>query len=250
MGRDRGILPEELTALDCILIATYNERPNITALLPILFERMPQATIVIVDDNSPDGTARVPEELGAGDRVRVIVRTKSRGYGTAMRDGMRACLRMGARRVVTMDADFSHDPAELPAMFAALERADMVLGSRYCGGVRVLNWQISRLLLSLFANAYVRTILGFRVADCTSGFRGYRRSLLARMPLKAINSNGYSFLVELLVHARRAGARFAEHPIVYTERREGQSKMSKAVILESVFMPWRLRMRELFGARR
>jgi dolichol-phosphate mannosyltransferase len=149
--------------------------------------------------------------------------------------------------VLTMDADFSHEPKEVPAMFAALERADMCVGSRYVGGVRVLNWQISRLLLSIFANIYVRTILGFRVTDCTSGFRAYRATLLKRVPLKRIESNGYSFLVEMLYRVLATGARVAEHPIVYVERREGQSKMSKSVILESVFMPWRLRLARMFG---
>lgn len=229
--------------MDWIIIATYNERENLLTLLPAVREWMPAAMICIVDDNSPDGTARVPRELGM-ENVRVLVRRDARGYGTAVRDGLRAALRNGATRVLTMDADFSHDPADVPAMFAALDHADVAIGSRYAGGVRVLNWQISRLLLSLFANAYVRTIMGFAVHDCTSGFRAYRAELLRRVPLRRIESNGYSFLVEMLHLARRAGARFAEHPITYTERREGQSKMSQSVILESIFMPWRLR---LFG---
>lgn len=231
--------------MDWIVIATYCERENLLKLLPRLREVAPDARVCIVDDDSPDGTARVPRELGLEGFARSIVRKGARGYGTAVRDGIIACHRAGAKRILTMDADFSHDPGEVPAMFAALEGADLCIGSRYTGGVRVLNWRISRLLLSLFANAYVRTILGFGVDDCTSGFRAYRAELIPRLRLRSIRSNGYSFLVEMLQRCKLAGARIAEHPIIYVERREGQSKMSRSVILESVFMPWRLRLSAL-----
>lgn len=233
--------------MNYIVIATYNERENLLVLLPKLREVAPDARVCVVDDNSPDGSGVVAKELGLEDYVRTIVRKGKRGYGTAVRDGLRACIADGAENVLTMDADFSHEPKEVPAMFAALDRADMCVGSRYVGGVRVLNWQISRLLLSIFANVYVRTILGFRVTDCTSGFRAYRATLLKRVPLKRIESNGYSFLVEMLFRVQSAGARVTEHPIIYVERREGQSKMSKSVILESVFMPWRLRLAKMVG---
>lgn len=225
--------------MDFVLIATYNERENLLGLLPAIRQSHPAATICIVDDNSPDGTSRVPAELGL-DRVEVLVRKNARGYGTAVRDGMLLCLRAGARRIVTMDADFSHDPKDLPAMFAALDHCDLAIGSRYSGGVRVLNWGAHRLMLSLFANSYVQRILGLRANDCTSGFRAYRRALLRRIALRKLNSTGYSFLVELLVRCTTAGARIHEVPIIYTERREGQSKMSNSVILESALMPWRL----------
>ncbi len=236
--------------MNWIVIATYCERENLQKLLPRLREVMPGARVCIVDDDSPDGTSKVPGELGMGGFARAIVRKGRRGYGTAVRDGILACHRAGATRILTMDADFSHDPAEVPAMFAALDDAELCIGSRYTGGVRVLNWEISRLLLSLFANAYVRTILGFGVDDCTSGFRAYRAELIPRLGLRTIRSNGYSFLVEMLHRSSLAGARIVEHPIIYVERREGQSKMSRSVILESVFMPWRLRLSALLGGRR
>jgi dolichol-phosphate mannosyltransferase len=198
----------------------------------------------VVDDNSPDGTTRAVEELGL-EGVHVICRRNRRGYGTAVRDGLLAALKLGADRVATMDADFSHNPRELGSVLEALDEGDLSIGSRYIGGVRVLNWAAKRLLLSLFANFYVRTILGLKANDCTSGFRAYRAELLKRMRLQTIQSNGYSFLVEMLWRARRRGARVAEVPIVFEERREGESKMSGAVIRESILRPWLLR----FGRR-
>lgn len=232
--------------MDAVIIATYRERENLLQLLPLIRRHAPALRICIVDDNSPDGTAGVPAELGL-ENVRVVVRRNRRGYGTAVRDGMLACLRDGADRILTMDADLSHDPAELPAMLAALDHADLCIGSRYAGGVRILNWSIHRLLLSLFANRYVQTIMGFPVADCTSGYRAYRAPLLRRVALKRVQSNGYSFLVEMLYRCRLAGARVVEHPIIYSERREGESKMSNTVIAESVLMPFRLRLLGMLG---
>jgi dolichol-phosphate mannosyltransferase len=140
-----------------------------------------------------------------------------------------------------MDSDFSHEPKELPHLLAALERDDMAIGSRYIGGVRVMNWNVKRLLLSIFANFYVRTILGLPAHDCTSGYRAYRRELLEKMNIRTVRSNGYSFLVEMLWRAKKRGATVMEVPIVFVERREGESKMSGSVIAESVLMPWRLR---------
>ncbi|MDX2176620.1 MAG: polyprenol monophosphomannose synthase [Candidatus Sumerlaeia bacterium] len=235
--------------MNAVVIATYNERENLVVLLPALFAAVPGARVFIVDDNSPDGTAKVPAELGLAD-AQAIVRTRQRGYGTAVRDGLLAAVEAGAERVVTMDADLSHDPADVPRMFAALENADLAIGSRYAGGVRVLNWGVRRLLLSLFANYYVRSILGFSSYDNTSGFRAFRGTLLRRMPLRRLKSNGYSFIVEVLELARRARAKVVEVPIIYSERREGQSKMSNAVIAESVAMPWRLRLSRLAARRR
>jgi dolichol-phosphate mannosyltransferase len=201
---------------------------------------LPELGIIVVDDNSPDGTANALLAL-KDPLLRVHVRRNAKGYGTAVRDGLLLAIRGGAERIATMDADFSHNPKSLGELFGALDDADMAVGSRYCGGVRVLNWQAQRLVLSLFANGYVRKILGLSPADCTSGFRAYRASLLREMKLKSIKSNGYSFLVELLWRATRARGRIAEVPIIFEERREGESKMSKAVIWESILMPWRLR---------
>ncbi len=227
--------------MNAVVIATYNEGLNAPALIREIRVHAPDVQVIVVDDNSPDGTARAVEGL-TDARVRVIVRRRTRGYGTAVRDGLQAALEMGARRVATMDADFSHDPGALPAMFAALDDADMAIGSRYVNGVRVINWQIRRLLLSLFANLYVRTILGLGAQDCTSGFRAYRARLLRRMDLGTIESNGNSCLVEMLWRAKTRRATVVEVPIVFEERREGESKMSGNVILESVLRPWRLRL--------
>ncbi|MCC5876256.1 MAG: polyprenol monophosphomannose synthase [Candidatus Sumerlaeia bacterium] len=231
--------------MDAVVIATFNEAQNAPEIVREVLEAVPHAHVIIVDDDSPDGTARVVEELGLKN-VHIIVRKKKRGYGTAVRDGLREAIRMGAERVATMDADFSHDPADLGRLLEELKEADMVIGSRYIGGVRVINWHPKRLLLSLFANSYVRLVLGLRAQDCTSGYRAYRAKLLRRMKLASIESNGYSFLVEMLWRARQRQARIIEVPIIFTERREGQSKMSGGVITESAFMPWRLRLYSLF----
>lgn len=228
--------------MNAVVVATYNEALNAPALVRQVKELHPELMVLVVDDNSPDGTARLVEELGLAD-VYVICRRDARGYGTAVRDGLREACRRGAERVATMDSDFSHNPRELGELLRALDDADVAIGSRYVGGVRVLNWAAQRLLLSLFANTYVRTILGLRAQDCTSGFRAYRRDLLRRMDLPTIQSNGYSFLVEMLWRAHRRRARIVEVPIIFEERREGESKMSSAVIRESVLRPWLLRFR-------
>lgn len=228
--------------MNALVIATYNEALTAPALVRQVRDLHPGLYIILVDDNSPDGTARLVQEMGDA-RVEVMVRRGARGYGTAVRDGLLRAIELGASRVATMDCDFSHDPRDLGSLFAALDDADVSIGSRYVGGVRVINWQIRRLLLSLFANAYVRTILGFRATDCTSGYRAYRRTVLRRMKLRTLQSNGYSFLVEMLWRATRRGGRIAEVPIIFTERREGESKMSGGVIRESIWMPWRLRLK-------
>lgn len=226
--------------MNAVVIATYNESLNAPALVRQIKDVMPDVMVLIVDDNSPDGTARAVRDLGLPD-VHVLVRRRERGYGTAVRDGLHRAVKMGAERIVNMDADFSHDPKDLPAMFQALDDAEFAAGSRYINGVRVINWHVKRLLLSLFANFYVRIILGTHVRDSTSGYRAYRADLVKRMKLGSIEANGYAFLVEMLWRAKCRGARIVEVPIVFVERREGESKMSKTIIWESIFMPWRLR---------
>ncbi len=223
-----------------VVIATYNEALNAPELVGQVKKWTPEVMVLVVDDNSPDGTAKSVQDLNLPD-VHVLIRRNSRGYGTAVRDGLLRAVKLGADQIITMDADFSHEPKALPDLIEALEHADMAVGSRYAGGVRVINWQIKRLLLSLFANLYVRTILGFPIQDCTTGYRAYRRNLILRMRLKSIKSNGYSFLVEMVWRAIRSKARIVEVPIVFVERREGESKMSGSVIWESIWMPWRLR---------
>lgn len=225
-----------------VVLATYNELANLTELIPKLRELLPEARIVVVDDNSPDGTPDFLRKLAENDSYVVpIIREAKQGYGSAVLTGFRHAYETGADCVVTLDADFSHDPGAIPDLLGALERADVAIGSRYYGGVRVLNWHPSRLLLSLFANRYVRAILGIPVSDATSGFRAYRRSALEAILSSRIDSQGYSFLVEILYRAFRRGMKITEVPIIYSERREGQSKMSRRVIFEAMVRPWLLR---------
>lgn len=228
--------------MQAVVIATYNEAQNAPNLLRQIKDVAPDVVVIVVDDNSPDGTAQIVRDLNL-PAVEVLVRMNDRGYGPAVRDGLLHALRLGAERVATMDADFSHDPRALPGMLDRLEECDLVVGSRYVDGVRVINWSAKRLLLSMFANLYVRVILWLHTQDCTSGYRAYRGKLLRRMKLRTVRSNGYSFLVEMLWRARRRGARVAEFPIVFEERHEGESKMNKGIIWESIWTPWRLRLR-------
>jgi len=226
----------------CIVLATYNEAANLRELIPTLLSILPQARVVVVDDNSPDGSPALLREMAQHDpRVVPVIREGKLGYGSAVLEGFRKALDLGSTYIVTLDADFSHDPKEIPALLAALEKADIAIGSRYTGGVRVLNWHVSRLLLSLFANRYVRTILGIPVDDATSGYRAYRRRAIQAILESRIDSQGYSFLVEILYRAYKRGMQITEVPIVYSERREGQSKMSKGVIFEAMLRPWLLR---------
>jgi dolichol-phosphate mannosyltransferase len=224
-----------------VIIPTYNERDNIVPIVDALLTHE-GVMVLIVDDQSPDGTGQVADTLAGIDpsRVDVIHRTARRGFGRSYIDGIKRAIGEPVDLICQMDADFSHDPARLPDLMAAAARADIVIGSRYIPGGAVINWPRRRRLLSRFANAYVRALTGMRARDCTSGYRCWRREALAALPLDQFVSDGYSFLVEMLFAAARQGRRIAEVPITYTERREGQSKMSNSVILESAVTPWRL----------
>lgn len=224
-----------------VIIPTYNERENIPPLVTALL-RHDGVRVLVVDDQSPDGTGAAADELARAHpgRVDVLHRTTKRGFGRSYVDGIRWAIASGADLICQMDADFSHDPERLPDLLAAAAHADLVIGSRYVAGGAVVNWPRRRLLLSRFANLYVRAITQVTARDCTSGFRCWRRAALAALPLDQFVSDGYSFLVEMLFVATRRGCRVAEVPITYVERREGQSKMSRGVILESVITPWRL----------
>lgn len=231
-------------SLRFVVVATYNEKANIPQLIPAIFQAVPDATLIIVDDNSPDGSPELLRQMAAEDpRLRPIIREGKGGYGGAMRRGFQEALAAGATELATLDADFSHNPESLPQMFSALQQADIAIGSRYSGGVRVLNWHPSRLLLSLFANRYVAFILGMDIADATSGYRAYRRHTLEAIPFEDIRSTGYSFLVEILYRLKKQGYQATEVPIIYTERREGQSKMDRSVIFEAILRPWILRLK-------
>ena len=224
-----------------VLVPTYNERDNLQALIDALMA-IDGLRVLIVDDNSPDGTGDAAEALAAptGGRVSVMRRPGPRGLGRSYIEGMAAALRTDATHICQMDADFSHDPAALPRLLAATGDADLAIGSRYIPGGELRNWPAHRVMLSTFANWYVRAITRLPVHDCTSGFRCWRRDLLARLPLNRIVSDGYAFLVEMAWEARAAGGRIVEVPITFVERRTGQSKMSSRVIAESALLPWRL----------
>lgn len=235
------------TKTTAIILATYNEKPNLQRLLPQLLQENPDAQIVVVDDNSPDGTPAWLELMQTeNDRLVPVVRSAKMGYGTAILAGMKRAMELGVDQIITLDADFSHNPEDIPALLQALTSADVVVGSRYTQGVRVLNWQISRLLLSLFANRYLKLILSVPVEDMTSGFRAYRSGAVEALLAARVRSVGYSFLVEIMyiLHLRKFA--ITEVPITYTERREGQSKMGKRVIGEAILRPWTLRVRAMF----
>ena len=227
-----------------VVIATYNERENLPDLVTQILQN-PGYRVIVVDDNSPDGTGAIADTLAARfpGCVSVIHRTGPRGLGRSLIDGLRRALASDAEIVFQMDADFSHDPKYLPSIAAATADADLVLGSRYLRGVSVVNWPLHRIVLSTVANRYIRAVTGVEVNDCTTGYRCWRREALARIPLDGVISDGYSFLVETLYLARRAGCRIREVPIIFVERRLGTSKVSWRVLVESLIVPWRLRIK-------
>ena len=225
-----------------VIVPTYNERENLPAIAGELLA-MPGIHVMVVDDRSPDGTGEVAESLAGSrpGRVSVIHRSGPRGLGRSYVEGMRRALaEAGAPLICQMDADLSHLPADLPALLDAAARADLVIGSRYVSGGRIVNWPRRRVYLSAFANHYVRALTRLPVRDVTSGFRCWRRELLLRLPLARLQSDGYAFQVEMTWHARAAGARIVEVPVTFVERRLGQSKLSGRVIAESALLPLRL----------
>ena len=224
-----------------VIVPTYNERANLVPLLERLLA-IPDLRVLIVDDASPDGTGQIADGYAAANRARVQVlhRTGKRGLGLSYIDGMYVALRTDATHICQMDADLSHNPADVPRLLHAAEQADFVIGSRYVAGGRIENWPFHRRMLSAIANRYIRAITRLAIRDCTSGFRYWRREALERLPLASIRSDGYAFIVELAWEASRAGLSCAEVPITFVERREGASKLSSGVIMESAIVPWRL----------
>jgi len=229
-----------------VVVPTYNEREN----LPVLVRGVlahEGFRLLVVDDGSPDGTGAVADALAAEypGRIEVLHRTGQRGLGRSYIDGLqKAIAQPDVDLVCQMDADLSHDPEYLPALAAATADHDMVIGSRYLNGVSVVNWPLHRIFLSAFANRYIRLVTSLTPRDCTSGFRCWRREALARLPLRDMVSDGYAFLVEMLFEASRRGCRIGEVPIIFIERRQGQSKVSGAVLAESLITPWRLLFRK------
>jgi dolichol-phosphate mannosyltransferase len=227
-----------------MVMPTYNERPNIERVTEGIL-RHDFAHLMVVDDASPDGTGQIADALAARypDRMQVFHRQGPRGLGLAYVDGLNRALATDADAIGQMDADLSHDPKYLPDLVGGLDRFDLVIGSRYLRGISVVNWPLHRIFLSAFANRYIRLVTGVSATDCTSAFRVWRRDALARLPLVNARANGYAFLTEMLYEATRRGCRIGEVPIVFVERQEGYSKVSGAVLMESLWTPWRLLLR-------
>lgn len=228
-----------------VVIPTWNEAGNVDVLVESLFaldlDLGLEVSVWVMDDGSTDGTLEALDAIAARrPLLHVVRRPGPRGYGRSCVDGLLRALGDGADLLLQMDGDLSHDPQYVSALLAAASRADLVLGSRYANGISVVNWSLSRLLLSTAANRYVRALAGLPLSDCTTGYRLWRRALLERLRLSDVRSEGYSFLVEMLFRASRAGARIEEVPIVFVERRSGTSKLSGRVVVESALLPWKL----------
>lgn len=217
-----------------IVIPTYDEKDNVRPIAEAVFAALPEANILFADDNSPDGTGRILDEMAAADkRVQVMHREGKQGLGRAYVAGFKWGLEHGYELIFEMDADFSHDPRELPAFIAAAEDNDLVIGSRYIGGIRVMNWPLSRLLISTFAGVFVRLVTGMPICDPTGGYKCYSREVLEAIGLDKITSNGYSFQIEMNHHAWMNGFRIKEIPITFEDRRAGYSKMNSSIAGEA-----------------
>ena len=231
-----------------VVIPTYNERINIENLLQTILALPGELNILIVDDNSPDGTGDfVKEFIQKNSRVHLLEREGKLGLGTAYVAGFQYMLSHDFDIAVQMDADFSHDPKVIPEFLEAIEENDLVIGSRYVQGVNVINWPMKRLLLSYFANIYTKIITGMPIKDATGGFKCIRREVLESINLDDIHSNGYSFQIEVNFKTYKKGFRCKEIPIIFMDRVEGVSKMSKAIVREAITMVWKLRLKAIFG---
>ena len=232
-----------------VIIPTYNERDNLPRAVPMILEQGEAFHILVVDDNSPDGTGDLADDLAAGNgRVNVLHRPRKQGLGAAYVAGFKWGLEGDFDALIEMDADLSHPAARLPALVEALEEVEVAVGSRYVGGrITVVNWPLSRLMISLFGSWYARAITRLPVNDATGGFNAFRREVIESVGLDRIQSNGYSFQIELKLRAWRAGFTLREVPIVFTERDSGESKMSGRIIREAVWRVWKLRLLDLLG---
>lgn len=231
-----------------VVVPTYNEADNIRPLTAAVLAALPDATILVVDDSSPDGTGQIADELAATDpRIRVRHRAAKQGLGRAYLDGFSVALTGGAGIVVQMDADFSHDPAAVPSLVEPIRRgeADLVIGSRYTRGGGVLDWGLGRRLISRSGSLFARVVLGLSPNDLTGGFKAWRAATLAAIPFDGIHAGGYVFQIEMTFRASRAGARIQEVPITFQDRRIGQSKMSRRIIVEAFVVVVQLRFEEL-----
>jgi len=237
-----------MTEKSLVIIPTYNELENLPRLIPEVLAQDESIHILIVDDGSPDGTGNfIEDEMKKNDRIHLLKREKKMGLGTAYIAGFKYALQNGYDFIFEMDADFSHDPNELKNFLKAITDYDLILGSRYINGVRVLNWPMARLLLSFFASVYTRIITGLPVRDATGGFKCFRRKVLEAIDLNQVRSNGYSFQIEMTFKAYAKGFKIKEIPIVFVDRVKGKSKMSKKIVREAVTMVWKLRIQKMFG---
>ena len=230
-----------------VVIPTYNERDNVERLVKEILAQHEGIDVLIVDDNSPDGTGVIAERMAATtSRLGVLHRSGKFGLGSAYRAGFKVAMDKGAEYIVEMDADFSHDPAAIPQFFDKIRECDVVIGSRYLNGISVVNWPLSRLALSCFANVYTRGVTGLKISDCTSGFKCFRREVIEAIDLDSIKSDGYSFQIEMNYRCVERGFRVAEIPIIFIDRHAGSSKMSKKIVREAVFIVWKLKIGSLF----
>ncbi len=231
-----------------IIIPTYNEADNVSKIIPEVLAQNEGFNVLIVDDNSPDGTAALVKEMqSTNQHIHILERPGKQGLGTAYVAGFKYALSHGFDFIFEMDADFSHDPKSLVQLFEKAKEYDLVIGSRYISGVNVVNWPMRRLILSYSANLYTRIITGLPIKDATAGFKCYRRAVLESFDLDSIKSNGYSFQIETNYLTWKHGFRVCEVPIVFTDRREGVSKMSKHIVYEAAWMVWKLKLRDLFS---
>lgn len=226
-----------------VIIPTYNESDNVEKMLNYLKELYPELSILIIEDGSPDGTAQIVKRVQqTNPKVHMIERKGKLGLGTAYITGFKWALEHNFEFVFEMDCDFSHDPKDIAGLLESAQVNDLAVGSRYVGGIRILNWPMKRLLLSYFASIYTQIITGMKIQDATGGFKCFRASTLRKIDLDKVFSNGYSFQIELNYRVWKKGLKIKEVPITFSERREGQSKMSRKIIYEAVWAVWRLRL--------
>ena len=238
-----------MTQKSLIIIPTFNEKENIVKVLDIIKSlKLPNLDILIIDDNSPDGTAEIVKEyMKSHSNIHLKEREGKLGLGTAYIAGFKYAIEHKYDYIFEMDADLSHDPAAIPKFLEAIKEADLVIGSRYLTGVNVINWPLIRLFISVMASKYTRIITGLPIHDCTSGFKCFRREVLENIPLEEVSSSGYSFQIEMNFKAWKRGYRIKEVSIIFYDRTVGSSKMSKKIIIEAIFMVWKLKINSLFG---
>ena len=231
-----------------VVVPTYNEAENLPLLVPAVLDQDPRIEVLVVDDNSPDETGKIADDLRVQTgRVHVLHRPQKRGLGAAYRHGLAEALELGADLVIQMDADFSHPPDAIPIMLKEIESHDIVLGSRYLNGITVVNWPIERILISYFGNWYARRVTGLPITDTTGGFRCMRRQLLERIRFERISSDGYAFQIEMNYRFVKCGARIKEFPFFFVDRTRGESKLNLSIALEAAWIVWRLRIADALG---